>query len=248
MTNPFAEGGADYARSRPNYPAELVTALAAACAAQERALDVGCGNGQLSVALADAFAEVIGTDPSESQIASAKRHPRVRYRIEAAESIGEPDQSLDLVVAAQAAHWFDLDRFYSEARRVLKPGGVLALVSYGVPELEGDVGEAFQTFYWGPFHQYWPNERRHVEDGYRSLEFPCAEFTLPPLAIERHWTLAELVAYIETWSAARAARKSDGVTMLEDGLADLATAWGDSAQVRLIRWPISLRLGSFNRT
>ena len=161
----FEEGGADYARHRPTYPPALADALADTCAATGHALDVGCGTGQLSALLAARFRQVTATDPSETQIANAAPHPRVAYAIEPAERIGLPDASADLVVAAQAAHWFNLDRFYVEARRVLYPGGALALVSYGVPQLTGPAAERFERFYWQDVHRHWPPGREHVEQG-----------------------------------------------------------------------------------
>ena len=55
-----------------------------------------------------------------------------------------PDKSASLVTAAQAAHWFDLPAFYAEARRVLMPDSILALISYGVLRLEPELDERFR--------------------------------------------------------------------------------------------------------
>ena len=241
--NPFASGGAAYALHRPDYPPDLVSALAECCQGRDHALDVGCGNGQLTVALARAFRRVTGTDPSASQIASAATHPKVSYRVEGAETIGEPDASVDLIVAAQAAHWFDLNRFYPEVKRVLKPGGVIALVSYGVPELEGEVGRAFTTFYWGPIHRFWPPGRVHVEEGYTALPFPFAETRLRGLSIRRTWDFAELSGYVSTWSAAKAAREAGAEDELAAGLGVLRDVWEDPTIKRQTLWPISVRIG-----
>ena len=66
------------------------------------------------------FDRVIATDASEKQIANAQSHEIVEYRVAPAENSGIGSETLDLVMVAQALHWFDLDRFYGEVRRVLK--------------------------------------------------------------------------------------------------------------------------------
>jgi SAM-dependent methyltransferase len=241
--NPFEQAGADYARHRPDYPPELVAALAAECAGNDHALDVGCGNGQLTVALAEAFARVTGTDASVRQIAAAAPHPRVTYRVESAEQIGEPDASVDLIVAAQAAHWFDLEKFYPEARRVLKPRGVVALVSYGVPELDGPVGRAFHDFYWGSLHRFWPSERGHVEQGYSRLPFPFRETGIEGIEIRRSWGFDDLAGYVGTWSAAKAATAAGAALEWADALHAVGEVWEHRNDRRLVRWKVTARIG-----
>lgn len=238
----FEDGGADYARHRPTYPPELATALAAECGATRHAVDVGCGTGQLTVLLAATFDAVTGIDPSASQIEAATPAPGVTYLVGAAEKLPVADGMADLVVAAQAAHWFDLPAFYAEARRIAAPGAVLALVSYGVPEIDGTVGEAFAQFYRSPLHDHFPEGRRHVEEGYRSLAFPFDERALPPVAIVRTWRWAEMAGYIETWSATKRARKAGETAMVEREIARLAAAWGE-AEIE-VRWPVVGRLAT----
>jgi SAM-dependent methyltransferase len=241
----FEEGGANYARHRPTYPPELAASLADDCNATSHALDAGCGTGQLSILLTDYFDRVTATDPSKTQIANAKTHPRVTYRVEAAEQICLPDRSVDLVVAAQAAHWFDLKRFYAEAQRVARPCATLALVSYGVPKLSGPAGSRFDDFYWQDIHRYWPAGREHVEQEYSSLSFPFPERALAPHVIERTWSLSELTGYIRTWSATRRAVESGESELVNRGLAEIERIWGDSANTHHISWPIIGRLTTF---
>lgn len=241
--NPFEKGGSDYARFRPTWPQALADALAELCGSTRHALDVGCGNGQFSCLLANRFDRVTATDPSAEQIENAFQDPKVDYRQESAETIGLADDSVDLIVAAQAAHWFDLDAFYAEARRVACPGAVIALVSYGVPELDGEVGKRFHDFYWTEIFQYWPAARRHVEDGYATMPFPFPELAVPGIAIERDWTLGELLGYISTWSAAKAARKAGAQAVIDVFAEDLKRLWGPDETLRTVRWPINGRIG-----
>ena len=88
--------------------------------APDRALawDAGCGNGQASLGLAAHFERVVATDPSATQIGQAAAHPRIDYRVEPAEHGTLAAGSASLVAVSQALHWFDLDAFHAEVRRV----------------------------------------------------------------------------------------------------------------------------------
>jgi len=239
----FSTRAADYAAFRPRYPVALVEHLASIAPARGLVLDAGCGTGQLSVLLAQRFERVIATDASAAQIAHAEPHERVVYRVAPAERSGLDDAGADLVTVAQAAHWFALDSFYAEVRRVLRPGGVLALITYGVIEADGEVGAVLKHFYYDVFGPFWPPERRHVESGYRTLPFPFEELTAPPLAMRATWPLDGLIGYVDTWSAVRQAEKTLGREPMMRLTEALQAVWGDPAAVREISWPLAIRLG-----
>src|SRR5882672_11427376 len=117
----FSSVASQYAAFRPRYPAALFQWLAATAPRRERVWDCACGSGQASLDLAAHFHTVIGTDLSAGQLAQAPAHERISYRVALAEQSGLESASCDLVTVAQALHWFDLPRFYAEARRVLRP-------------------------------------------------------------------------------------------------------------------------------
>jgi len=239
----FSTASASYAAYRPTYPTALVDYLASLCAKPEIALDVGCGTGQLSVLLAERFEHVIATDASPQQIEKAERRGRVEYRVASAENSGLPAASVDLITAAQAAHWFDLAAFYAEVRRVGKPGANLALITYGVVQADSDIDATIQHFYKDVVGPYWPPERRHVEEGYRSFDFPFEELVAPPLTIEVEWRASDLIGYADTWSAVRGAEKALGREPIDRFARDLVSAWGDPERRRRIRFPLALRVG-----
>jgi ubiquinone/menaquinone biosynthesis C-methylase UbiE len=132
FSNHFAAVSNQYATARPTYPDELFAWLANHTPAREFAWGCACGSGQATLDLARYFAKVVGTDASAEQLAGAPVHPDIEWRKAPAEQSGLADASVDLVVVAQAFHWFDQPRFVDEALRVLKPGGILAVWSYGL--------------------------------------------------------------------------------------------------------------------
>ncbi|HEX4629287.1 MAG TPA: class I SAM-dependent methyltransferase [Gemmatimonadales bacterium] len=241
----FSQVAVAYAAHRPTYPAALVDYLAGLAPARRLAWDAGCGSGQLAVLLADAFERVVATDASAEQIAQATAHPRVDYRRASAAASGLPAGVADLAAAAQAAHWFDLPAYYAEVRRVARPGAIVALVSYGVVAAGPDLDAVIGPFYRGVLAAYWPPERWHVNDGYRSLPFPFEELEAPAFEIRREWQLADLVGYIGTWSAVWALEQAAGPDRFATFRRALATAWGGgpAATVRPVRWPLALRVG-----
>ncbi len=129
-------------------------------------------------------------------------------------------------------------------RRVLHPGGVLAVWAYGVPRLnEPNLDRLVQSYYSDTVGAYWPPERRHVEDGYRSLSFPFAELASPSLSMRESWTQAQFLGYLRSWSATARyvdAHGTDPVAQLETVL---SPAWGDPQRARTVSWPLSLRVG-----
>ena len=241
--NWFEEGGRAYARFRPEYPRELAAYLASAAPDGGLAVDVGCGNGQLTQLLAPYFNQVVGLDPSADQIANAVPNARIRYECAPAEQLPLPDASASLVTAAQAAHWFDLPAFYREVRRIAVPGAVVALVSYGVLWLEGPLDRRFQAFYRDEIGPYWPPERKLVDTGYATIDFPFDEMAPPALEIRLDWHLSEFIGYVLTWSATRSAREAGTDALLMAFFDDLAALWGDPNAKRPVSWPINMRIG-----
>jgi hypothetical protein len=187
---------------------------------------------------------VFATDASREQIASAAPSPNVEYRVALAEESGLPSGSVRLVTIAQAVHWFDLPRFYSEVRRVVSPGGVIVAWAYGINRVEGDaVNEIVQDFYSNVVGPYWPPERVLVEEGYRNISFPFEEIVPPPFRMETQWNLEQLLGYFSTWSATNRYIKSTGRNPLVALAAALGKVWREPREVRRVFWPLAVRAG-----
>jgi len=239
----FSRLAAQYSAFRPTYPAALFDYLASLCRKRRAAWDCACGSGQATLALAERFDSVIGTDASAQQIAAACVHPKVVYRVAPAEKSGLDPTSVDLVTVAQALHWFDLAPFYREVDRVLREAGVLAVWTYGVFHVEGsEIDRLIQEFYQYTVGPYWPPERRDVEEGYRRLPFPFVEMTAPAFILEQAWDLERVLGYLRSWSATGRYVERTGVDPVS-GLGErLALIWGDPKAPRRATWPLSMRV------
>jgi SAM-dependent methyltransferase len=240
----YAAVSADYAHFRPLYPAALFEWLATTAPGRSVAWDCGTGSGQAAVPLAEYFDRVVATDASQAQIAATTSYPRIEYRVSPAHESALASASVDLITVAQALQWFDLELFYAEVRRVLKPGGLLAVWSYGRPSIEGgEVDSLLREFHRVTLASYWPPERAQVESGYRDLPFPFPEVPTPAFAMTASWTLPRLLGYVRTWSARGRYMEQNGVDPLVELAAKLAPLWGTAHEERSVTWPLSFRVG-----
>jgi len=239
----FSSRAARYAQYRPSYPAALFDHLASLAPSRRLAWDCACGSGQATIDLAQCFERVIATDASAAQIAGAKRATNVEYRIAHAEDCGLDESSVDLITVAQALHWLNIDAFYAEARRVLRPGGILAVWTYAMSHLEGEeVDVIAQDFYQNIIGPYWPPERKLVEDEYRSLDFPKPELLAPKFRMETHWTLDQWLGYLSSWSGTKNYVEARGEDPVERLRSDLERVWGGAERRRRIEWPLAVRI------
>lgn len=238
----FSGHADEYTRYRPGYPSALFDFLAEIAPGRDRAWDCATGNGQAAVGLAELFAAVEATDASAEQIAKARPHPHVRYRVAPADASGLDAGACDLITVAQALHWLDLESFYAEVRRVAKPDGLIAVWTYSLCVIDPAVDTVTRELYalTGP---YWPPERQHVEAGYTTLAFPFPELPAPELAMDFDWTLAEYLGYLGTWSGVKRYHASRGEYPLEQIKADMLAAWGNPDARRKVSWPLALRVG-----
>jgi ubiquinone/menaquinone biosynthesis C-methylase UbiE len=239
----FSGHAASYAAYRPGYPPELFDFVVSLTPGRSLAWDCATGNGQAALSLAEVFARVVATDASRQQLDQALLHPRIEYRVAPAEDSGLADGSVDLVTVAQALHWFDFDLFYREARRVLAPGGALAAWTYnllrGTPEVSALIDRLAREI----TGAYWPPERRWVDEEYRTIPFAFPEVPAPVFHHRETWNLERLVAYLRTWSSVVRFEAATGEDPIARIAPELAAAWGDPEEPRLLTWPIFVRAG-----
>jgi SAM-dependent methyltransferase len=239
----FSQQASDYAEFRPHYPVALFAYLASLAPARQVAWDCGTGSGQAALGLTGHFDRVIATDGSESQLRHAIRHPRIIHRRARAEASGLGVGSVDLITVAQALHWFDVPAFFAEAKRVLRPRGVLAVWGYDVVRVSPEIDRITDAYYYETLRGYWAPERRLVDDHYRSIPFPFEEIEPPSFAIELHWTRSQLLGYLRTWSATRAYVDRERRDPVLDVERALTPHWPRAEDERPVSWTLFLRVG-----
>lgn len=239
----FSGHASEYASFRPKYPDAVADYLARLVVRRHLAWEAGCGSGQFTPLLALHFEHVLAVDASAEQLSNAPPLPNVTYRCAPAEDSGLEAGSVDLVAAAQAAHWFDLSAYYDEVRRVGHPGTVVALMTYSLMRIDERIDSVVGHFYDAKLSPYWPAERQLVEDRYRSIPFPFEEIDAPQFELSAEWTLAQVVGYVETWSGVRALVRREGRRPVDELEHNFAEVWGEASQLRSVRWPLAVRLG-----
>lgn len=240
----FSAQATTYKNFRPTYPEALFRYLAG-LTQPELVWDCGTGNGQAAASLARYFKKVIATDGSAKQLAEAPALPNVEYRVATAEASALPSQSCDLITVAQALHWFDLDAFFAEVKRILKPTGHVAVWCYGNSFIAPEIDRIDQHFYAETLNGYWDPLRRLIDEGYRNIPFPFREIKTPPFELEVDWTLDQFVGYIDSWSAVQAYKVKNGKSPIPELKSQLEKVWGEGgAAKRKVSWPLNLRVGS----
>jgi SAM-dependent methyltransferase len=238
----FSGHSKDYGHYRPEYPDELYFHLAHLTPRHDCAWDCATGTGQAALQLTRYYKQVIATDASENQISQAKPHKQIRYVTAQAEQSGLDSNSVDLITVAQALHWFDLDAFAREADRVLVEQGILAAWSYNLLKITADIDELVNDLYYDLLGDYWPAERRIVENQYRDIELPFTELEAPRFNMHTSWNMHQLCGYLNTWSAVKRYESEKNTSPVAMMIDDLGKAWGNPEQERAVYWPLTLRI------
>lgn len=232
-----------YASFRPHYPAELFAWLAEHSPARHRALDIACGNGQASRPLLTRFEQVLACDASVEQVLAATELLEIGCFVATAEAVPLKDASLDLIVVAQALHWFATPAFFQEVRRLLKPGGLFCAWCYSLLHIEPELDALIEQLYHETLAGYWPNGRASVDAGYRDLQPPFPRLPVPPFAMKAQWSFTHLTGYLRTWSAVQRWEQAKGRDPIAELSPALAQAWGDITKPRTVRWPLHFLAG-----
>lgn len=241
MKDNFSSGSDQYARYRPGYPEALFDYLDSLVPDKHRAWDCGTGNGQVAAELAGRFGQVDATDISRAQLAQAHQADNIRYSLQPAEKTDLPDHAFDLVIVAQAIHWFDFDAFYAEVRRTAKDGALLVVLGYGTVQVSPAIDDVIDHFYTQVIGAYWDAERRYIDAHYRTIPFPFDELGTPAFDQRLHWSFEHFIGYLNTWSAVRHFARQEGYNPVDRLQVQLEPLWGQAE--REVCFPLLLRIG-----
>lgn len=245
MKDLFSAQSKDYAKYRPQYPQALFDFLLTLVPDRNLAWDCGTGTGQTAIVLADSFEKVWATDISQKQLDNAVERSNITYALEPAHQTSLPDRSVSLVTVSQALHWFDVEKFYGEVRRVAAAGAIIAVWMYGVFESDPDTDAIISKYYHETLNGYWDAGRDHIDEGYARIPFPFNVIPVPPLSIKVKWTLSELMGYLATWSAYQTFLKQNGFNPLQEVGNEIEKRWPLN-EAREIRFPLMIWAGRVN--
>jgi SAM-dependent methyltransferase len=237
----FSSQSDQYAKYRPGYPAAFFEYLNTILTGTQNAWDCGTGNGQVATVLAKMFDTVYATDISQSQLDNAAHADNIIYSVQAAEQTDFPDHHFDLVVVAQAIHWFDFEKFYAEVKRTCKENALLIVIGYGVLHVSPEIDAVIGRFYKNVIGPYWDKERRYIDEQYQTIPFPFEEIQTPQFSNTYTWTIERLIGYLNTWSAVKHFTRQNGMNPVDDLRKEIAAVWmQDEIEVS---FPLLLRVG-----
>ena len=245
MKDNFSTRSREYSRYRPGYPTEVYDFIKYHLAASDSAWDCGTGNGQVAVELSKLFRKVEATDISANQLKNAPKKDNINYTIQPAEKTNFSPGQFDLIISAQAVHWFNFDEFYTEVKRCLKPDGIIVLLGYGLFYSNAETNKVITELYDNIIGSYWDDERKYLDENYQTIPFPFKDIATPEFIQHYTWGIEHLLGYLRTWSAVKHFENKNGkdpVSLIES---DLRSAFGKSNKVS---FPILFKMGKMYRS
>ena len=242
MKDNFSTQSEQYAKYRPTYPPALFDYLKSIITNRENAWDCGTGNGQVAAELSIFFKQVYATDISQQQIDLAVQSHNIEYSLQPAEKTNFPNHFFDLVIVAQAIHWFDFEKFYAEVRRTSKPNAFIVVTGYGGLEVAPEIDQIKKEFYKNVVGPYWDKERKYIDENYTTIPFPFKEIQAPALVNKFEWDIDHLIGYINTWSAVKHFIKQNGYNPVDKIYSSIEQYWGKE-RIREVCFPLLLRIG-----
>ncbi|MDQ2718787.1 MAG: class I SAM-dependent methyltransferase [Bacteroidota bacterium] len=241
MKDNFSTQAFLYSRFRPGYPQQLYDFLLQLLSEKKAAWDCGTGNGQVAEKLSQYFEKVYATDISTNQLANAVRKENIFYSLESAEQISFENNQFDLITVAQAIHWFDFEKFYHEAKRTLKPNGLIAVFGYK-RVINKEIDDIIDNFYKSVLGVYWDKERSYVDESYTTIPFPFKEIETTVFDNAYEWDIDQIIGYLSTWSAVQHFIKENNRNPIAEIIEPLKRSWGN-VEKRKVSFPIFMRVG-----
>ena len=242
MKDNFSTQADVYAKYRPQYPDALFEYIMSFVKEKNLAWDCGTGNGQTAKKLSKYFDKVYATDISSKQIEHAAKKSNINYVVEPAEKTSLKNNTVDLVTVSQALHWFNFEKFYAEVKRVAKPTAVIAVWTYSLLQTDSVTDKLIHDYHFKTLEKYWDEERKYVDDGYKTIPVPFKKIDNPEFFIELNWNTEDLEGYFNTWSALQKFIKVNNYNPVPDLMKEIKLNW-PADECRKIIFPIHIKLG-----
>lgn len=246
MKDNFSKQSNAYAKYRPTYPQELYDFILSKVKQRDIAWDCGTGNGQTAKELSKYFKKVFATDISEKQIQNAHTAENIFYSVQSAEQTNFSNNSFDLVTVSQALHWFDVNKFYTEVKRVAKPNSWIAVWMYSLANISFEIDKLINVkHYKETLGSYWDYERKFVDDEYKTLPFSFKEIQCPIFKMKFEWTLQELEGYLNTWSALQKFIAKNNYNPVDKLISEIKPFCGKKTMH--VVFPVYMRMGQIEK-
>jgi len=247
MKDNFSIQSKQYALFRPTYPKELFDHLIQLVDEKKLAWDCGTGNGQAASILAEHFEQVHASDISQKQLDVAAQKFNIIYKNESAEHSSLADHSCDLIIVAQAIHWFDFEAFYKEVKRVAKQYCIIAAIGYGLMEIDHTTDSIINNFYENIIGDYWDKERKYIDEMYQTIPFPFRKVQSPSFSMKYEWSLEQLIGYLNTWSAVQHFIKKNDQNPVEIISGNLRKTWKEN-ELKTVTYHLFMQVGKVERS
>ncbi len=247
MKDNFSEEANKYAQFRPTYPIAFFDYLKTITQNHETAWDCGTGNGQVAQILAKTYQHVYATDISKAQLDNAIPLPNIYYSIQSAEECHFKDNFFDLIIIAQAIHWFHFEQFYKQVNRTAKNNAHIVVIGYDLLNINPLIDAIIKRFYTQIIGPYWDNERHYIDEKYQTIPFPFTEIKTLEFENKYQWNLAQLIGYLNTWSAVKHYVKANNTNPIDLIYKELNEIWQPD-EIKTVNFPLLTRIGKINKT
>lgn len=171
-TESFTGKAEAYAKGRPGYPKAAIETIVGLAPSGAVFADIGAGTGKFTVALAECGYSVFAVEPNadmRGQLAvTLASFPNAKIIDGIAEATTLPNHSVDILTVAHALHWFDLDAFRAECRRVVRPGGLVIAIYNLAPggEMISLSKQVIDAFFTKPMTWEFPNPMDYTRENW----------------------------------------------------------------------------------
>lgn len=234
-----------YANSRPTYPLALFDFIADLISERQRLWDCAAGSGQSIHELSQRFQSVVASDADFHQINLVRDNRQIALLVCKAEHAALQTESVNLAIAAQALHWFNQEKFWSELERVLRPGDYFASWCYGITRMSVDrsIDQILASTYDAKLRSMMPQVWTNLLTGHFKFPSWLSTITPPKFEMTALWDIESLHTYLNSLASVSLYRNRTRIDPVPDLMAEIRQVWPREHKVLPVVWEIMLYIG-----